>query len=98
MRNIGLGLVHAASGDKDQAKKDADKILAAGMLTTDIGPIVIFASLQIEVNNYDAALTLLEQAYAIRSLNLMGLKIDHSWDPVRDQPRFKELLKKMNFD
>jgi hypothetical protein len=41
------------------------------------------------------ALKGLEKAYAARSQFLAYLKIDKIWDPLRSDPRFIELLKKV---
>jgi hypothetical protein len=40
----------------------------------------------------------LEKAYAARSQLLGYLKIDKIWDPLRSDPRFIDLLKKVGLD
>jgi len=44
------------------------------------------------------ALDGLEEAYKAKSQTLMWLKMDHMFDPLRREPRFIALLKKLNFD
>jgi len=39
---------------------------------------------------------LFEQAYDIRDIMMYGINQDPSLDPIRNEPRFKELIKKMN--
>jgi serine/threonine-protein kinase len=39
----------------------------------------------------------LEKAFQQRETGLVKLQIDPDWDLVRDEPRFRELLRKMNF-
>lgn len=45
----------------------------------------------------ERALTLLEEAYRERSGWLTLLKVDPIWDPLRSDPRFQDLLRRMNF-
>jgi hypothetical protein len=50
------------------------------------------------VGNKDEALDLLERAYQIHDYKLLvlaGLKTSEAWDCLRDEPRFKALLRKM---
>jgi hypothetical protein len=39
----------------------------------------------------------LEQAYAASSLSLAWLKVDRIYDPLRTEPRFIALMKRLNF-
>ena len=43
-------------------------------------------------------LDLLEKAYQERSGCLTDLKVDRDWDPLRSDPRFIDLLKKIGLD
>ena len=45
----------------------------------------------------DQALGWLETAFEQRSRRLTTLKIVRLWDPLRDEPRFQDLLRRMNF-
>jgi TolB-like protein/DNA-binding winged helix-turn-helix (wHTH) protein/Tfp pilus assembly protein PilF len=44
----------------------------------------------------DAAFAKLEQAYDQRSPNLVGIKVDRLLEPLRDDPRFAQLVRRMN--
>jgi hypothetical protein len=44
------------------------------------------------------ALDGLEKAYEVRSPWLPILKVDRAFDPLRSEPRFIELLKKVHLD
>jgi len=45
----------------------------------------------------DEAFEWLETAYEARSWEVVQLKLDTQLDPIRDDPRFKDLLRRMNF-
>jgi DNA-binding winged helix-turn-helix (wHTH) protein/TolB-like protein/tetratricopeptide (TPR) repeat protein len=55
------------------------------------GPASIYAAL----NDTAKTLNLLEQAYREHDHDLVYLKVDHTWDKLRLEPRFQELLKRM---
>lgn len=59
---------------------------------------VLMAQISVAYGNKEDALNYLERAYQAHSLQLMFLKLEPVWDPIRDEPRFKALLKKMNFE
>jgi tetratricopeptide (TPR) repeat protein len=46
----------------------------------------------------DRAVSFLEKAYQERSNRMNYLKIDPAFDPLRQEPRFKQLMRKMNFE
>ncbi|UCF79178.1 MAG: protein kinase [Candidatus Eiseniibacteriota bacterium] len=45
----------------------------------------------------DKALALLEKAYEKHDMEMHTLKSNPYWDPLRDDPRFQDLLRRMNF-
>jgi hypothetical protein len=44
----------------------------------------------------DQAMVWLERAYKERSGFMTSLHVDPLWDPVRDDPRFQELVRRLN--
>ncbi|PYJ60674.1 MAG: hypothetical protein DME24_08705 [Verrucomicrobia bacterium] len=56
-----------------------------------------FAVLQARLGNKDQALALLEEAWQVKDTGLRSLIPDPCWDDLRDNERFKELLKKMGY-
>jgi eukaryotic-like serine/threonine-protein kinase len=53
------------------------------------------ARLYSKVGDREKALAGLESALAERSLGLVLLKVDHAWDPIRDDPRFAAIVRKV---
>ena len=45
----------------------------------------------------DAAFASLDEAYELRDGSLTFLNVNPYWDPIRDDPRFADLLRRMNF-
>jgi hypothetical protein len=45
----------------------------------------------------DQAIEWLEKAYQEHSVGVMFLKVDPTLDPLRSDPRFQDLLRRMNF-
>ena len=45
----------------------------------------------------DAAFQWLEEAYRGRATQLINLEVHPAWDPLRDDPRFKDLVRRLNF-
>jgi TolB-like protein/DNA-binding winged helix-turn-helix (wHTH) protein len=55
------------------------------------------ASANAEANHKDAAFRWLEKAYEQHSFTMLTLQTWPAWDSLRDDPRFQDLLRRMNF-
>ena len=60
-------------------------------------PACWFAAAYIRLGQTDSAFEWLEKAYAERSNWLIYLRVDPLFDPLRSDPRFQELVGRMNF-
>lgn len=89
-----LSYAYALSGDKVRAEAELKKTLSEH---SDIDPYFL-ALIYIALKNYKEALNQLEIGYNIRTIFMITLKINQDWDPIRNEPRFKALLKKLNFE
>ena len=58
---------------------------------------VQFAFIHAALDERDKAFEYLESAFDQRSVELVWLKVDPVWDPLRIDPRFQDLLRRMNF-
>jgi tetratricopeptide (TPR) repeat protein len=53
------------------------------------------AAVYVALGEYDAAFRWLEQAYRVRSADVTTLKVERHWAPIRSDPRFAALVKKV---
>ena len=57
-----------------------------------------FAAIHSYLNEKHLAFEQLEKAYQEHDWMLTGPKADPDWDPLRDDPRFTDLLRRMNLE
>jgi len=84
----------ALSGDTLHAKEELQKFLTANPSPNPYQMSRIYIAL----NNYDEALNWLDQAYNVRQIALYFINVDPTFDPLRNEPRFKALLKKVGLE
>ncbi len=60
-------------------------------------PASALADIYLGLGNTEQTLQLLEQAYADHDVSLVWLKVAAIYDPLRSDPRFQDLLRRMNF-
>jgi len=89
-----LSYAYAISGDKIKAKAELGK----SIIETPYQTSFFLAEVYISLNEHNNALNELEQAYKIRDLWMYTLNADPTFDPIRSEPRFKALMKKMRLD
>jgi TolB-like protein/Flp pilus assembly protein TadD len=89
-----LGYVYAAAGKKAEAQKVLEelKVLSKRGYVSDYNIACVYAGL----NDKDQAFAWIERAYQERSLFMALLKSEAVLDNLRPDPRFKDLLKRMN--
>jgi adenylate cyclase len=85
---------YAVSGDKINANLEVAKSIAK---YPDQSPYNI-AQVYVALGDYVKALDELEKAYQVRDVWMYGLYVDPVFDPIRNEPRFKAILKKMNLE
>jgi len=73
---------------------------ARDALTHELGDSVWYQQAQVSAQwgEPDAALDALDRAYKIGDAGMVTLKVDPLLDPVRNSPRFANLLKRMGFE
>ncbi len=93
VRAVWLGRAYAQQGDRPNALKILAQLQEQSKQTY-IPPYFI-ATLYIALAENDQALTWLEKAYAERDLYLAWIKFDPAVDPLRSDPRFQALQRRM---
>jgi tetratricopeptide (TPR) repeat protein len=89
-----LCYAYAAKGDKMKAKELLNKLTVAERLQC----AYYLAYIYLALGDTAEALNQLEYSYANHSLFMPVLNIDVNLEPIRNEPRFQALLKKMNFN
>ena len=90
MQSLGYALL----GDTLKAKDLLQKTLGEKRKNW-VSPYVL-SRIYVALGNYPHALDLLEKSYEIHDLHTAYLNVDPDLKQIRNEPRFKELLKKMN--
>lgn len=93
-KGLTLSYAYAISNDKIRAKTELENSLAK---YPDQSPFNA-ARVYIALNDYDQAINNLEKAYNERELWMYSIKADPTFDPLRNEPRFIALMKKMNLE
>jgi prephenate dehydratase len=90
----GQWLVFFVSGNKAGAKLELEKSMARSLTQSPYN----LAKVYVALNDNDKALTELEKAYQARDIWMYNFYVDPVFDPIRSEPRFKAILKKMNLE
>jgi tetratricopeptide (TPR) repeat protein len=86
---------HAVNGEKETARKMLDELTEVDKQS----PVnaIRMAVIHLALKDKNKACDWLDRAYKERSQPLTWLKVDPVYDSLRSEPRFIELMKKMNF-
>ncbi|MEP7149900.1 MAG: winged helix-turn-helix domain-containing protein [Acidobacteriota bacterium] len=90
-----VGYAHAVAGRIDAARKVIRDL--ENRSATRYVPSYGLAAIYSALGERDKALDLLERSFAERDALMVFLKVDLKWDNMRSEPRFIELMRKMNF-
>ncbi len=88
-----LGWCYASSGRAEEAQALLVELAARGA-TEWVSPVA-FARIHVGLQETESALSQLERAYEERDYPISELGMDQRWDPIRDEPRFRELVRKV---
>ena len=91
-----LGHAYAVSGRKDEAIKILNELM--GPSNQDKVFSEYIAWIYLGLGEKEKALLWLEKAYDAHDPNMILIKVWPCWDPLRDDPRFTELIKKMGLE
>ena len=88
-----LGLTYAAAGRESDAKAIYQELLARSQREYVQGSIL--AQLAAALGNLDEAFALLNRAYEERDLRLIFIGAWPDYDPLRQDPRFDDLMRRV---
>jgi serine/threonine protein kinase/tetratricopeptide (TPR) repeat protein len=91
----GLGYAYAVTGRRAEAQKLLDQLNQ--LSKQEYVPAVFRAQIYAGLGEKDQAFEWLEKSYDDRSIaSLAEIKVDPQFDPLRSDPRFQDLLRRMN--
>ena len=88
-----VGYAHALSGQRSQAVRVLDQLGATSKQR--YVPALSFAVVYVGLGENEQAFLWLEKAYVERTNSLAYLKVDATWDPLRSDPRFADLVRRI---
>lgn len=88
-----LAYINGRSGDLPKAERSLEKLLQLNQREKVDAGLMVWACLGL--NKKDAALSWLEEAYKQHSNSMIQLKVDPAYDPLRADPRFQDLLRRV---
>src|SRR5262249_28231226 len=94
-RVVGLARAYAAGNRRSEAKKVLQELHQRGKRS--YVPAYLLAMTHAALGEEEEALAALERAYAERDRYLIWLKVDEVFDPLRGEPRFRDLLRRVGF-
>ncbi len=86
-----VGYAHALSGQRSQAFRVLDQLGATSKQR--YVPALSFAVVYVGLGEKEQAFLWLEKAHDERTNSLAYLKVDATWDPLRSDPRFADLVR-----
>ncbi len=95
----GYGRVYGLSGRHRDAVRAFEKLvsLSARRYVDPYSVAFLAAAIYTDPAETNRIFEWLERAYEERSASLCFLKVDPAFDPLRSDPRFQDLLRRMNF-
>jgi tetratricopeptide (TPR) repeat protein len=91
-----LGYAYAASGRQPEARKALDSLLQ--LSRKQYVPAISIAEVYAGLGDKARALEWLEQAYEERSRIFFVLKVDPTWDSLREEPKFQDLVRRIGLN
>ncbi len=90
MQSYGYALLGDTLKAKDLLQKSLDE------KRKELVSLYILCRIYVALGDHPRALEMLEKSYEIRDLHMFYMKVDPGLDAIRGEPRFKEIMRKMN--
>ena len=88
-----LAYVYGRSGQSTEAERALEELKELSQKSK-VDPQIFFQA-YVGMGKKDDALTYLEKACAAHSTSLINLKVAPAYDPLRSEPRFQDVLRRM---
>jgi Tfp pilus assembly protein PilF len=88
-----LAIANYRAGNEDKARQLLDEILAIDVSTYSSYEAV--ARVFVILGDADSSFEWLERGYDARSRGMIFLTTHSTWDPIRDDPRFQDLMNRL---
>ena len=88
------GVAYAKAGRRDKAEEMIARFRE--LARTQYVPACRFAAIYGALGEKDKAFAELEKAFEARDWELFRMNVDRYWTPLRDDPRFNDLVKRLN--
>jgi len=95
VRAVGLARVYAMMGKNAEARKLLDKFTKDSKQS--YFPPYLFAAIHVALGENEQGLAWLDEAYTHRDPYMVHLKKEAAFDPLRADPHFQDLLRRMSF-
>jgi TolB-like protein/tRNA A-37 threonylcarbamoyl transferase component Bud32/Flp pilus assembly protein TadD len=95
VRTVGLARAYGIMGRKNEARKVLGELTKASKQS--YFPPYLFGAIHVALGENELGLVWLEEAYSHRDPYMVHLKMDATFDPLRSDPRFQDLLRRMSF-
>ncbi|MGH2563274.1 MAG: TPR end-of-group domain-containing protein, partial [Ginsengibacter sp.] len=94
--NVGVmkSYAYAETGDKAKAKE----LLVKEIKEDSQVSVYRIAQVYVALGDFNQALNYLEEGYRTRELHMFWIKADPAFAPIKNEPRFIALLKKMTLE
>jgi len=95
VRTVGLARAYGIMGKKYEARKVLDELTKTSKQS--YFPPYLFGAIHVALGENEQGLVWLEEAYTHRDPYMVHLRRDASFDPLRSDPHFQDLLRRMSF-
>ncbi len=92
-----LGYFLGRLGQKEEARTQLEKLDELASKGRYISPVAR-SLVYVGIDDKEQALALLEEAYETRDGWMSDVNVEPAFDPLRDDPRFQDLLLRMNLE
>ena len=87
-------MAHAKLDEEDVAREILKRLIARSR--EQYVPSVTFVGIYAALGELDQAFEWLERAHEQRSRSMAWIRVAHEFDPLRDDPRFAAMLRRMD--